>query len=209
MKGIIYKYTNKINGKVYIGQTINPKIRKSQHKNSKADDYFHRAIRKYGWEAFDYEVLYEFDLPTNLLRSTLNMMEIRLIDELKPEYNITLGGGGTSGYQAPINVIKKSTEVNLKNTRRVGCKATEETKKLLSKKLKGKPLQHNRAILQFSLDGKFIKRFKSATKAAEELNICRTNIIKVCRGKRRSTSYYIFKYEEDFIHSDNTNMCVL
>lgn len=209
MKGIIYKYTNKINGHIYIGQTTRPAQRKSQHKNSKANDYFHRAIRKYGFDNFKYEVLYEFDLPANLLRTTLNIMEIRLIDELKPEYNMTLGGGGTSGYKATIIQIKKITEGNLKNTRRVGCNVTEETKKLLSKKFKGKPQQHNRAILQFSLDGTFIKRFKSASKAAEELNICRQNIVMVCRGVRKSTGYYIFKYEEDFIPSDNTNMCVL
>lgn len=57
----IYKYQNKINKKVYIGQSINLKQRKMAHKssafNEKAKDYnsqLHQAIRKYGLENFDY-----------------------------------------------------------------------------------------------------------------------------------------------------------
>ena len=63
---IIYKYTNKINGKCYIGQTVNPNQRHNQHKsshlNEKDRNYhtkFNRALRKYGWENFDYEIVEE------------------------------------------------------------------------------------------------------------------------------------------------------
>jgi group I intron endonuclease len=61
--GIIYCYTNKITGKKYVGQTINPNQRKSTHKSKalkeQSDYYFHRSIRKHGWNSFDYEVLEE------------------------------------------------------------------------------------------------------------------------------------------------------
>ena len=61
--GIIYCYTNKITGKKYIGQTIHPEQRKRNHKhealNNKTDYYFHRSIRKYGLENFEYEILEE------------------------------------------------------------------------------------------------------------------------------------------------------
>jgi hypothetical protein len=56
---IIYKATNKINGKIYIGQTINSlKYRSNQHKRdanrlSKRNYYFTNAIVKYGFEAFE------------------------------------------------------------------------------------------------------------------------------------------------------------
>lgn len=62
--GIIYCYTNKINGKRYIGQTINPQLRYSAHKSSyqnpkdkEYDSLLHRAFRKYGFENFQYEIL--------------------------------------------------------------------------------------------------------------------------------------------------------
>jgi len=62
----IYKYTNQINGKVYIGQSIDIRQRQYTHKssayNEKAKDFnsqFHQAIRKYGIENFDFEILEE------------------------------------------------------------------------------------------------------------------------------------------------------
>ena len=64
--GIIYSYTNLINQKKYIGQTITPEQRKKAHKSgafneadSTYDSPFHRAIRKYGLENFNYEILAE------------------------------------------------------------------------------------------------------------------------------------------------------
>ena len=64
--GNIYCFTNQINHKKYIGQTINPNQRYYAHKsasgnenNSEWDSLFHRAIRKYGWNSFKYEILCE------------------------------------------------------------------------------------------------------------------------------------------------------
>lgn len=57
----IYKATNKVNGKVYIGQTIDFKRRKAEHLSSKngihAKCVFHRAIQKYGKENFEWEII--------------------------------------------------------------------------------------------------------------------------------------------------------
>lgn len=60
--GLIYSFTNTINNKKYIGQTINStKERyynhKSAYKNEKSCDYnspLHRAFRKYGFDNFEY-----------------------------------------------------------------------------------------------------------------------------------------------------------
>ena len=65
MKGIIYKYTNLINDKIYIGQTIRPlEIRHKRHLvDSKTDDlYFHRALQKYGVENFKLEIIEEVEV---------------------------------------------------------------------------------------------------------------------------------------------------
>lgn len=55
----IYKFTNKINGKSYIGQSINLEKRKKEHEhncfNPNYCNYgskFYRALRKYGLENF-------------------------------------------------------------------------------------------------------------------------------------------------------------
>ena len=53
MEGFIYKITNKVNGKSYIGQTRNTvEFRWRQHYKAKDNKYFHRAIQKYGKENF-------------------------------------------------------------------------------------------------------------------------------------------------------------
>lgn len=55
----IYKYTNKTNGKVYIGQTSQTLEERAQHngRNYKSCTRFYNAIQKYGWESFEPEIL--------------------------------------------------------------------------------------------------------------------------------------------------------
>lgn len=57
----IYKATNKVNNKVYIGQTVNFERRKKEHESSKngihAKCVFHKAIQKYGKENFEWEII--------------------------------------------------------------------------------------------------------------------------------------------------------
>lgn len=98
MKGI-YKYTNLINGKIYIGQSIHLSIRYNQHKNRYNDkndtEYnhsFHTAIRKYGWENFKYEVLIDND---DLSLEDLDNLEsyyIDYYDSYNSGYNEDKGG---------------------------------------------------------------------------------------------------------------------
>ena len=54
-----------------------------------------------------------------------------------------------------------------------------------------------RPILQYNLNGKFIKEWESQTKVSKILNICRQNISKVASGKRKQTGGYIWKYKEN------------
>lgn len=56
---------------------------------------------------------------------------------------------------------------------------------------------HNKSILQFDLEGNFIKEFESITQASKELNIPRDYISSCCLGRRRKTRGYIFRFKDD------------
>lgn len=102
----IYKATNLLNGKPYIGfDSAWPKRQKEHLRlafNSNSSSHstvFHRAIRKYGPSAFVWEILYA----SEDTHHTLNVMESRLIQENRSHYiyghgyNMTLGGEGSLG----------------------------------------------------------------------------------------------------------------
>lgn len=95
MRGFIYKITNTINGKSYIGQTIqNVKERFYQHcatKCNKAvlDMAIHKAIKKYGKSNFTVEVIEEID-STNL--NDRERYWIKYYNSYNNGYNSTKGG---------------------------------------------------------------------------------------------------------------------
>lgn len=96
---IIYKYTNTINNKVYVGQTVNPRQRKSAHSSSSGninsseyDKPFYVDIRKYGWDNFIYEVLEECDISDTRERENFYIDRFNSIEE---GYNIC---GGSEGW---------------------------------------------------------------------------------------------------------------
>ena len=91
---VIYKITNKLNGHVYIGQTQRSlEIRVAEHvaeANRGGGFYLHEAIRKYGWENFDSEVIASTDNA-----DTLNELERFYIQKYHSDidgYNIAPGG---------------------------------------------------------------------------------------------------------------------
>jgi hypothetical protein len=58
---------------------------------------------------------------------------------------------------------------------------------------------HQKAILQFDLNGNFIKEWQNISFAAEKLNLHRRLIGKVCAGKRKQTGGFIFKFKTENI----------
>ena len=119
----IYKITNKINNKIYIGQVYNKTIydRFNRHikeacPNSKS--YIDRAIHKYGKENFICELI---DIAENL--QELNKKEIYWIDYYNSTnhnigYNLTLGGDGGNTYlcKSDIEMKKIKEKISKSNT---------------------------------------------------------------------------------------------
>ena len=152
----IYKTTNLINGKIYIGKHVTENIN---------DDYLgsglllKKSIRKHGKENFKKEVLYVFDN-----ESEMNSKEIELINEeiLNDDsyYNIAAGGQGGAIVLKPGHALYESTKQKLKisqqarseessritkenhRLKRVGMygkKQSENQKRIVSEKLRGVP----------------------------------------------------------------------
>lgn len=114
---IIYKATNILNNKCYIGQTINSfrqRIYCHKHNSKKPKLYFHRAIRKYGFDNFTWEILCECDS-----KEELDEMEFHYIKQYHSlstdnGYNITQGfGNTTTGLKLTDEQLKA---MSLRNT---------------------------------------------------------------------------------------------
>lgn len=139
MTGIIYKYTSP-SGKSYIGQTIHPHRRHLQHINCSKDQSnlpFHLALKKYGAENMRYEVLATVDIDDEVeFHKRLDFLErfyIRKFDTYCNGYNLTEGGSGTSGF-----VVSEETR-KLLSRKRKGRVVSEETRRKISEAQKGIP----------------------------------------------------------------------
>lgn len=168
----IYKITNLIDNKIYVGRSINLKSRKSKHKTSISNTIISRAIQKYGHDNFLFEVIEYCD------SSLLIEREQYYLDNLNPYenkgYNLlkdsSIGGWeGMShtteaklkmskckkGIYIPWNKGKKGVQECSKETRILmsgnskgsgnpfyGKKHTNETKYKISEKNKGKDHSH-------------------------------------------------------------------
>lgn len=88
----IYKITNLINFKIYIGQSVNIYQRWHAHKYADCkDSIIHRAIKKYGIQNFQFEIIEECN------KQKLNQRErywIQYYDSYNSGYNLTPGGDG-------------------------------------------------------------------------------------------------------------------
>ena len=130
----IYKITNNINQKFYIGKTINDiKKRFACHKSnakSNKNTILCNAFRKYGSENFSISII-----EANILsESDLNNKEIYWISLLKPQYNMTLGGEGVSGH-SPSKETRLKISISNKNN---NIKRTVEQRNNISIKNKGR-----------------------------------------------------------------------
>ena len=134
----IYKITNKVNGKVYIGQSIRPIEQRFQRHindavNNILDTHFARAIRKYGKENFYIELVETCDNQTEL-----NLRErywIRKYDSINNGYNETDATSKCGG-----NTYMSKTESEMK-----------EISEKISKTKLGSKNPHSRSVKVFNI----------------------------------------------------------
>lgn len=210
----IYKITNTVNGKVYIGQTrYTVEWRWHTHLyatyNEIAGDHntlLHKAIRKYGIDAFLVETIDECD------SSELNDKEIFWIKHFNSYdsdygYNMTLGGSGlnlysdeeilklwNAGYAASeiARLMNAPIGRNTVRSRLLGMGIDED----IIRKRGNEAISRSKhkLIYQYAMNGKYIKAFYSAVEAAKETKSNRTNINACAAGNLKSAGGYLWSY---------------
>lgn len=136
MYGYIYKTTNKINGKIYVGKKISSAFLGNKYHGSGA--YIKNAIHKYGEENFETELLEEaYDL------EDLNMKEKYWIKKLNSQdkiigYNISPGGDGgdTFSQLSPEDKVKRGKKLSDISKGRIAINKNGELKYIHTEDLK-------------------------------------------------------------------------
>lgn len=168
----VYRHTSP-SGKVYVGIT---KLTFQQRWKKDGEGYkrcklFNRAIQKYGWNNIKHEIVL-----SNVSENEAYYAEKYLIRWYKMHnlsYNLTDGGEGTTG-----------------------CVMPEDAKRKISQYLKE---NRGRPVLQYTLEGKLIQEFKSASEAAKILGYGHASVINCASGiKRENTLHgFIFIYKDE------------
>lgn len=222
----VYKYTNIINGKIYIGQTIDTlemRAGANGYKYRKCP-YFYNAIKKYGWENFTSEILAD-----NLTREQANELEIEYIEKFNsqnPEigYNISDGGNTNSVLRKKIYQYSLDGEYireweSLSDAMRFYGQSISPATRMRSagyqwsyEKVDKMISNHNpntgisKKVYQYSLDGDFIAEYSSISEAARVNNKPNgfKHISQCCNNERRSAMGFRWSFERvDKLHYDD------
>jgi group I intron endonuclease len=167
----VYRVTNLINNKKYIGYTKNFRERKNRHKDSSlkrnSPFAFHQAIRKYGWKNFKWEVIYEsWDE-----EHCLTVMEPFFINEYdtfgKNGYNMDKGGRKgmlglkrkplTEEQRHNISVGTKRNALKGKNHPMYGTKANDKFLEASKTSMLGKKHSENTKMKQSESRKEYLK----------------------------------------------------
>lgn len=171
--GIIYKATNKVNGKVYIGKTVqklNNRKRKHFYCAEKGmKNIFYNSIRKHGKDNFYFE---QIDYAQN--REELSEKESYWINYYRSYigfedcngYNMSLGGEGQTGYKFTEEQLLKRTGENNQwygkkrpeHSEFLKGRFTGEKHPMYGKKFPS-PEKVSKPILVLDKDGRIVKRF--------------------------------------------------
>ena len=132
---IIYKLTNTINNKFYIGVTTGNLKRRLRSHFNKTGKYLSSAIKKYGKKNFIIE-----QIDSAKTNEELDRKEITYIKKLKPHYNLTNGGRTFFHHNNQTKKIISEYQMVAKkgNQYRLGKIHTTETKEKISNSMKGK-----------------------------------------------------------------------
>lgn len=193
---VIYKFTNLINGKVYIGQTRKQfRERLANHiwQMKNKPSYFHKALLKYGLSNFDIKILERCDNPEDL-----NGLEIYWIDYFDSTnkdkgYNLTKGGNGI-----PVKV-NKMYEITEESKEKRSKSAKEKWKNQEYRQRYKQSRKDYIKVVKLTLDDKLVEIYPTFADAEKSLF-----------GKRNSYLWYkLRKNNQPFVIVQNFKWMLL
>lgn len=215
----IYKIQNKINNKIYIGQSIDIERRFAEHKRHKDNCWIHQAIQKYGPENFDYTILQE------CLPEQLDQKEKYWIQYYQSfgnnGYNQNKGGKDNSLYTAIENSKKKVLQFNLQGEKIAEFQSMREAERQTGILHIGEVCRHTRTQaggFYWIYEGDTLKKnkirkrkvkqidpqtlqtiniFNSIVEAANCTPAHSTAIGQVCKGKRKTAGGFQWRYLDE------------
>ncbi len=122
----IYKIINKVNGKAYIGQSISIQSRVREHFNGRTNKHLANAIRKYGEENFQVDILEDVTdkAPT---QKTLDDLEIKYIGLENPDMLYNVESGGKARGLLPGRIVYSEEECRRRRQVRLGKKHSKSS----------------------------------------------------------------------------------
>jgi len=142
----LYKITNILNNKIYIGQSINPQSRWINHqsiaRSGKCSQYIHRALHKYGINNFTFQII-----DSALNRWQADCLEYNYIVQYNSqEYGYNIRPGGRTSFMSQQTRHKMSKAALGSKNHRYGTKHTDEWKKHMSQLLMGQKFSEEALI---------------------------------------------------------------
>ena len=191
----IYKITNLINNKIYIGQSIHIEKRWEDHKyySSKQHTAIQSAFKKYGISNFSFEIIEE--CPKDKLDER-EIYWIEFYDSYNNGYNLTKGG---------MSKIKLDYELIVSTYQELGSiHATHKklgiTRDSVRKALEYFDIYYNKersapiaVIMIDKKTGEELKKFTSIKDAAAYVGVSDSAIRKHLAGKMKSSGGYLWK----------------
>lgn len=210
-KAVVYKITNLIDGRSYIGQTTRPDVRYKEHFQYPLEQLFSYNqidvdIREYGAENFNYEVLEEYDVTFTVKEKLHNAEQkyIELYNTLYPNgYNKDTGGLRGKKMCAESRKLI-SQKASGENNHQWGNPLTAEHKQHIYDTYKERGLTE--PVVQLTLSGEFVAEYFSSREAARAIGKpadFNTNIVKACKGKTSRAYGYKWQYKRDYEKKHN------
>lgn len=240
----VYVHINKVNGKIYIGQT--KQTLEQRYNNGNGYNHcrhFYSSIKKYGWENFEHIILFE-----NLSLDIANIIEeelIRKYDSTNQNKGYNMKSGGLNhipseetrklmsenrkgekhwnygrhwddGFKQRLSEIHKGREVPVEwrekmsqgqknrapfseeHRRKMGLSKIGEKNPMygkdISPKLRKLLTEQAKKVLQYDLEGNFIKKWNSTSDVSKAYNIDTSNVVRCCIGETKSCCGFMWEY---------------